>query len=94
LVEIIEAQQPETVAAAGVQPTQQSRAEIAQMERAAGRGGKATGNPLLAQAEPHCEAFIQGIGKHEWACKPKKAALSGRSTAALSAVRLSLEPGL
>lgn len=70
-VEIIESQQPATVDPAGIQPTQQRRAQVAEMERATGRGGKAAAAALLAQTQPRRQALLQGIGKHDGGQQPK-----------------------
>jgi hypothetical protein len=61
-VEIVEAQQPEAIAAAGFQPTEQGRAEVAQMKRTTGRRREAPPHPLLAQGQ----ALFKTVSQTGW----------------------------
>jgi len=64
-VEIIEPEQPAALEATGVQPAQQGRAQVAEMESPAGGGGKTAGDTPLAQAQALRKAFVQEIETHD-----------------------------
>jgi hypothetical protein len=56
-VQIIDSNQPHPPSPANLQPAQQGRAQIAEMEFAAGRGGKASANAKLSQADTLDKTF-------------------------------------
>jgi hypothetical protein len=61
-VEIIKTQQPEAIATAGFQPTEQGGAEVAQVKRTAGRRGEPAPDPLLTQGHAPLETVPQTGG--------------------------------